>query len=231
MNLVADPAGVALFGVAGVGIIGRVKALVDRRLVTWATPAHPALVVIELLDPDDPQPLDRGQPAQPEPLRFGEQGGQQVMAIGANRLAQSLAGGLAFGQTVRLDPGAIALRPVRSVVLDQPLRSGSRDGVKCGPHRLADQFQVVEGADCRQNVSGVGALLAACLDQAALAQVLQHDLEQVLIVFSGKQARSELTENGEVKPASSRSRLKAYFRSIRPRTASAACRSDRFSRN
>ena len=75
MNLVADPAGVALFGVAGVGIIGRVKALVDRRLVNWATPAHPALVVIKLLDPDDPQPLDRGQPAQPEPLRFGEQGG------------------------------------------------------------------------------------------------------------------------------------------------------------
>ena len=33
MNLVADPAGIALFGVAGVGIIGRVKALVDRRLV------------------------------------------------------------------------------------------------------------------------------------------------------------------------------------------------------
>ena len=75
-------------------------------LVTWATPAHPALVVIELLDPDDPQPLDRGQPAQPEPLRFGEQGGQQVMAIGAHRLAQSLAGSLAFGQTVLLDPSA-----------------------------------------------------------------------------------------------------------------------------
>ena len=48
-------------------------------------------------------------------------------------------------------------------------------------------------------MSGVGALLAARLDQAALAQVLQHDLEQVLIVFSGKQARSELTENGKVK--------------------------------
>jgi hypothetical protein len=28
------------------------------------------------------------------------------MAIGANRLAQSLAGSLAFGQTVRLDPSA-----------------------------------------------------------------------------------------------------------------------------
>ena len=42
-------------------------------------------------------------------------------------------------------------------------------------------------------------MLAARLDQAALAQVLQHDLEQVLIVFSGKQARSELTENGKVK--------------------------------
>jgi hypothetical protein len=122
MNLVADPAGIALFGVAGVGIIGRVKALVDRRLVNWATPAHLALIVIELLDPDDPQPLDRRQPAQPEPLPFGEEGGQQVMAIGANRLAQSLAGSLAFGQTVLLDPGAIALRPVRPVVLDQPPR-------------------------------------------------------------------------------------------------------------
>jgi hypothetical protein len=59
--------------------------------------------------------------------------------------------------------------------------------------------------------------------------VLQHDLEQVLIVFSGKQARSELTENGKVKARILK--LKAYFRSIRPRTASAACRSDRFSRN
>src|SRR4051794_9609594 len=70
---------------------------------------------------------------------------------------------------------------------------------KCGPHRLADQFQVVEAADRGQNMGGVGALLAARLDQAALAQVLQHNLEQVLIVFSGKQARSELTENGKVK--------------------------------
>src|SRR5512132_540740 len=120
------------------------------------------------------------------------------MAIGADRLAQNLAGGLAFGQTVLLDPGAITLQPVWPVVLDQPLRSGSRDGVKRSPQRLADQFQVVEGADCRQNVGGVGALLAARLDQAALAQALQHDLEQALILSPGNQAGSEFTQNGEV---------------------------------
>jgi hypothetical protein len=52
---------------------------------------------------------------------------------------------------------------------------------------------VVEAADCCQNVSGVGALPAARLDQAALAQALQHDLEQVLILSPGKQTGSELT--------------------------------------
>ena len=101
------------------------------------------------------------------------------MAIGANRLAQSLAGSLAFGQTVLLDPGAIALRPVRPVLPGQPLGRRSGHGVERGPQRLANQFQVVEAADCRQNVSGVGALLAARLDQAALAQVLQEAEDRV----------------------------------------------------
>ena len=104
VDLVADPAGVALFGVANVGIIGRVKALADRRLVDRVAPADPALVVAELLDPDDPQSLDRRQPAQPEPLGLVEQGSQQIVAIGADNLRQRLASSQAPGQAVLLDP-------------------------------------------------------------------------------------------------------------------------------
>jgi hypothetical protein len=33
-------------------------------------------------------------------------------------------------------------------VLDQPLRSGSRDGVEGGTHRLTYEFQTVEATDC-----------------------------------------------------------------------------------
>ena len=69
VDLVADPAGLALPGVANVRIIGRVKALADRRLVDRFAPADLALIMAELLDPDDPQSLDRRQPAQPEALR------------------------------------------------------------------------------------------------------------------------------------------------------------------
>jgi hypothetical protein len=50
----------------------------------------------------------------------------------------------------------------------------------------------------RQNVGGVGALLAARLDQAAFAQALQHDLEQTLIASPGEQAGPELAQHGEV---------------------------------
>src|SRR4051812_28878772 len=152
----------------------------------------------ELLDPDNPQSLDRGQPAQPEPLRLAEQGSQQIVAIRADDFGERLTGGQAPGQAVLLDPGAITLQPVRPVVLDQPLRSGNRDGVEGGAHRLTDEFQTVEAADRGQDMSGVGALLATRLDQAALAQVLQHDLEQVLIASSGKQTGSELAQHGEV---------------------------------
>ena len=120
------------------------------------------------------------------------------MAIGADRLAQNLAGGLAFGQTVLLDPGAITLQPVRPVVLNQPLRSGRRNGVERGAHRLADEFQAVEAAHRRQDMGGVGALLATCPDQAALVQVLQHDLKQILIASPGEQAGPEFAQHGEV---------------------------------
>jgi hypothetical protein len=40
--------------------------------------------------------------------------------------------------------------------------------------------------------------LPRALCQAALVQVLQHDLEQVLIASSGKQAGPELAQHGEV---------------------------------
>ena len=113
-------------------MLGRVEALANRRLVGRFAPADLALIMAELLDPDDPQSLDRRQPAQPEALRLVEQGSQQIVAIRANDLGERLAGGQAPGQAVLLDPGAITLQPVRPVVLDQPLRSGSRDGVEGG---------------------------------------------------------------------------------------------------
>jgi hypothetical protein len=74
MDLVADPAGVALSGVANIRIIGRVEALADRRLVGRFALADLILIVAELLDPDDPQCRDRRQPAQPEALGLVEQG-------------------------------------------------------------------------------------------------------------------------------------------------------------
>ena len=120
------------------------------------------------------------------------------MAIRANDLGERLASSQAPGQAILLDPGAITLQPVRPVVLDQPLRSGRRNGVEGGTHRLADEFQAVEAAHRRQDMGRVGALLAAGLDQAALVQVLQHDLKQILIAPSGKQTGPELAQHGEV---------------------------------
>src|SRR5689334_16951772 len=50
----------------------------------------------------------------------------------------------------------------------------------------------------RTGVESVRWLLAASFDQAALMQALQHDLEQILITPSGKQAGPELTQYREV---------------------------------
>jgi hypothetical protein len=85
------------------------------------------------------------------------------VTIRADDLGERLAGGQAPGQAVLLDPGAITLQTVRPVVLDQPLRSGGRDGVEGGTHRLADEFQTVEAADRGQDMGGVGALPATRL--------------------------------------------------------------------
>ncbi len=122
------------------------------------------------------------------------------MAIRTNGLGQRLTRGQALGQAILLDPRAVALGPLRPTVPGQPRGGGLSQGVESRPQGLADTLQPVERTDRRQDVSGVGALLAPRLDQTALAQALEQDLEQALILIAGEQARSELAQNRNVEP-------------------------------
>ena len=100
MNLGADPADVALLGLARLRIIGRVNAAAHWRLIGWLTPADTALVMGELLDPDEPQPLYGQWPVRPKAVPLVEQSGQQLMPIRADGFGQRLPSGQALGQAI-----------------------------------------------------------------------------------------------------------------------------------
>jgi hypothetical protein len=80
MDLRADPADVARPGGASLRIIGRVKTPAHwrliGRLIGRLAPADTALVMGELLDPDEPQPLHGRRPIRPEAVPLVQDGGQ-----------------------------------------------------------------------------------------------------------------------------------------------------------
>jgi hypothetical protein len=98
-------------------------------------------------------------------------------------------------------------------------------------HGFADEFQPVEDANGREDVSRIGALAPTRFEEAALAHSGQQGLEQQLFACPATSRVRNSLSTVWVKPGSVNSKLKAYFQSIRLRTASAAWRSDNPSAN
>jgi len=111
-----------------------------------------------------------------------------------------LAGGGAFRQPLLLEAALIPLHPFGAAVSPQPLRPQFRQGIERVPHRFAHGLQPVEEAHRRQHVGGVGALLAARVQQARLLEALQQDLEQQQFGRARQQPGAELREHGVVEP-------------------------------
>ena len=157
---------------------------------------------------------------------------EQDKPILPHRLGVGVAVGLPLRQARILDPLAIALVPLKG---RQPLQPGGGDRrqlVESGPQRLCHQFQPVEHPDRRQDMGRVGALLATGFEQAQGPTALQELLEQSASAALPARRRSRNSLSTEKsKPGSVNSSPKRYFQSIRARTASAAWRSARFSRN
>jgi len=77
----------------------------------------------------------------------------------------------------------------------------------------------------------VGALLSLRLDQATRFGPLEHPVQQQVLNPTGDKACAELRQYAEMKARVGQIERKPIFQSMRPRTASAACRSLRCSRN
>ncbi len=191
---------------------------------------HPLLRTIEPFDPDPPQGLYGWHFAQPY---GGRECLQQSITIGGDDRRQ-LPPRLGFlGETGLIDPWSVAVNPLpgRCVPAASPGRPHS-EAIQGRAHRLADAFEAIDGADSRKHpaprVPGrVGALLAPRIEQLC-ARKCSSSRSSIRCSSPPETRRvrdSESTE--ESKPGSSNASDKRYFQSMRARTVSAACRSER----
>ena len=68
-------------------------------------------------------------------------------------------------------------------------------------------------------------------DQAEFLDLVQQGVQKPLFGLTVDQARAELAEHGVIEAGIGQFQTQAYFQSMRPRTASAAWRSDKPSTN
>src|SRR5437868_1386990 len=107
MDLVTGPGRAPLVAEGGLGIVGGVDPLARRWQVRRLPPAYPALVQVELGQPDPPQDLHGRDLAQPRRRGRAVDRVQEWEAVGADGLAKGVASLLALGQAGLLDAGGI----------------------------------------------------------------------------------------------------------------------------
>ena len=120
VNLVAGPGCAALITVAGIGVVGGVKARPGWRQIGGLAPTDHIVLEMELVG--TPERLDGREFTQPSRRRRGINRHQNCMPVGADPLTQCGPCRLAFGQAVFFDPGGIPFEPVRSDQIGQPYR-------------------------------------------------------------------------------------------------------------
>ena len=135
-----------------------------------------------------------------------------------------------LGEPVVLHPVPIALGPCRLYVV--PAATWSRDRM---PNQLgrsalfSSPYPSPEArlrvTNSRREMGGIGALSPPRFEEMALLQQRQQGLQQQVFGCPAVSRRRNSLKTEASKPGSVSSKASAYFQSIRPRTASAACRS------
>ena len=155
---------------------------------------------------------------------------KEVEAILPHGLGIGVALSLLPRQPRILDPSTIPFIPFQGGRSLEPARRDRGKFIECSTQSLRDQLQAIQFTDGGEHMGGVGPLLPTGLEEP------QRDTAPAacLTKFGGapgrKRSRNSLSAE-KSKPASVRSKPRRYFQSMRARTASAAWRSARFSRN
>jgi hypothetical protein len=188
MDQVADPLPAATAAEPGIGVVGRLDAVIratsaqrplpDGRApaVPWTTRRRRDPFVVP--GPHAPQHGDGRQC-----LQGGRRVGpvervQQRVAVSPDLKRIGVTFGRGLGQADALHPLVIALVPIRRRDSAWPLRRGGGDRVQGRPQRFAHQFQPVQRTDGSEDVSAVRALPPTRLEQPLLARRLQHAAKQ-----------------------------------------------------
>src|SRR6266480_5316660 len=95
---------------------------------------------------------------------------------------------------------SIAVDPSFLALTKKPLSSNNGQTIERKTHRLPNTQQPVNGSNFRQDMRGVGPLLAAFLEPATLFEERQHGIQQHLFGSPLNQAFAKVREQGKVKP-------------------------------
>jgi hypothetical protein len=135
------------------------------------------------------------------------------------------------GVLAQADRAAVAAPPVLIDQLVQQMRGDAGDFFHCGADRLGDQLQRVSSRTAaRIWVESVRCVVRSRTRPASLRRATARSRRRSARSPSARRSRKSASTLWW-KPGSSSSMAKAYLKSTRQRTASAACRSDRPSRN
>src|SRR5258708_16466544 len=149
-----------------------------------------------------------------------------MTCIRLDLLSQGRALAFGFRQTIVLHTMAIALEPLGADLASEPIGGQARYLIQRGAQSFAYTLQVGKRAHAREHMGGIAALFAPGFEPPALLASLQQHLQQQRLGLPSHQTLAKLAIRTEAsKPGSESSKPRAYFQSIRPRTASAACRS------
>ena len=157
--------------------------------------------------------------------------GRPAKPILAHHLRIGLTGRFFPGQPGILDAFAIAFIPLQGCHVSQPVGGHSRELIQGRPQGFGDEFETVEDTDRGKHVGGVGALLSPRFEQAQPLAALQELVEEELFGAARQQAVPEFAQGRKVEPRIGELETQEILPVDTRRTASAAWRSAKFSRN
>ena len=231
VDLVSDPRDVAFVAVAGFGVVGRADLLGRWRQLGRAPQTHVPVLRDILRRPDLAQDLHRRQLRQLRLLGSSVDRGEQLLAVGADRGGQVLARSLGFRQAVVLHRPAIPLIPDGRPIACS--HSGATVATSFSAARIVSPTR-----SSRFSMRTAASTWVLSVRWRPRALTRPCSCRRCNRLSSRRRPASPVTRRMRnslstvwSKPGSVSARPSAYFQSIRPRTASAASRSDRFSMN
>ncbi len=104
-----------------------------------------------------------------------------------------------MAQAIILNAVAIALKPVRADLRNEPVRSKARQIIQGCAQGFPHTFQVRERAHTSQYMRRIGALFATRFEPSLLLARLQEPIQQEILPLLVHQTRTQGGEQGEVK--------------------------------